>query len=424
MPDGPQTNSDSSVNSIAVPPVQDAATSSDSSGVEPKIQPVPVPLAPKAPNPKPDPFAPVPVTPSDVKSSRQSPSLSSTPSSSQHANSQSRVKIKTPPIMWQQTQEILSKIETLLGGKVVSYFTSGTISSGDVKYFHAHLKNIGFQDRLFFVVVSPGGDGMSAYRIAYLLRNYCKELVIVLPEKAASAATMLCLAADSLMMSPLSYLTAVDTSMAHPLNPKGPDNRPVRVELEEVKRAISVLENSGSGDQDKVDIYKTIFNYIHPVAFGSMERSSNLSEMLCSDILDLRQSPPDMEEKKILVDKLNHDFPSHGYPIIKKKARELGLNVVDTGSDLDNLLWDYLNIVRYIMEPVRTDFTDSYFHSEVIPTLIESVDRRFVVKDVIERRLDPIIKGWTTTKEEYKWYSTYESEVDGKKKLNISLIDF
>lgn len=399
MPNEPQNPSDISVNSIAAPSQQD-------DNVPPSV-------------PNPQQHKPVPAPPKPAEE-RQQPTPP--PPSPQPVIKSGKPQFKSPPIMWEQTQDVLSKMETKLGGKVISYFTSNSIVSDDVKYFHAHLKNIGFQDRLFFVVVSPGGDGMSAYRIAYLLRNYCRELVLVLPEKAASAATMLCLAADGLMMSPLAYLTAVDTSMVHPLNPKGSDNKPVRVELEEVRRAVSVLANDSK--QDSAEVYKAIFNYIHPVAFGSMERSANLSEMLCSDILDLRQNPLSPEQKKTLVDKLNHDYPAHGYPIIKKKARELGLNVLDTDPELDHLLWEYLNMSRYITEPVRTDFTDSYFHSEKVFTLIESVGRKFVVKDVLERRLDPIIKGWTTTKEESKWYSMYETVENGAKKLNVSLIDF
>jgi ATP-dependent protease ClpP protease subunit len=326
--------------------------------------------------------------------------------------------------MWEQTQAILSKIEQKLGGKVVSYYTTGSIVADDVKYFYAHLKDIGYQDKLFFVLKSEGGDGKSAYRIASMLRNFCNELTIVIPEQAASAATMLSLAADKIIMTPLAYFTAVDTSIVHPLNPKDKNNSPVSIELEEVKKAVNVLLEEKSDKTDKLEVYKTIFNYIHPVAFGAMERTLNLSERLCKDILALRKDPPSDEEASKLINVLNQEYPSHVYPITRKKARELGLNVIDSDPELDSLLWSFININRYITEPVRTDINDSFFHTEKMINLIESTGRRLVVTNILERRLDPIIKGWTTLKDEYKWLAVYEAMEEGQKKVKVSFVDF
>jgi hypothetical protein len=331
---------------------------------------------------------------------------------------------KLPPVMWSDTQETLKNIEKKLGGPVLSYFTSLSIVGDDVKYFYTHLRDIGFQKKLFFIIASSGGDGKSAYRIAALLKNYCDELVVVIPEIAASAATMLSLAGDSVIMTPLSFLTAVDTSITHPLNPKDRDNNPVRVELEEIRRAVEVLSKSKTENSDNYEIYKTIFSYIHPVAFGSMERTSTLSEMLCQDMLSLRKVTLDPTAASTLINKLNHEYPAHGYPITRQKAKSLGLPIVDSDDELNNMLWRYLNANRVLTEPVRTDFTDSYFHKETYINAIESVGRRLACRNSVERRLDPIIKGWTTLREEYKWEALFEVEKDGQKKLQISTLNF
>ncbi|NMB70398.1 hypothetical protein GYA27_04345 [candidate division WWE3 bacterium] len=330
---------------------------------------------------------------------------------------------KKPPLMWADSQQILGSIEKKLGGPVVSYYTTGSIVGDDVKYFYTHLKNIGHKEKIFFVLYSSGGDGRSAYRIASLLRSFCDELVIVIPEIAASAATMLALAGDSVVMTPLAYLTAVDTSLTHPLNPKDKSNNPVRVELEEVKRAASTLIKPDNQDKDNLEAYKIMFNYIHPVAFGSMERASNLSEMLCKDILNLRRNPISADEAEKLTVKLNRDYPSHGYPITRKKAREIGIPVVDSDAELDTLLWKYINVNRFLTEPVRTDISDSFFHTETYLNTIESVGRRIAVKQITERRLDPIVKGWTTLRDEFKWEALYEVDENGEKKVMISRLD-
>ncbi|RJR27003.1 hypothetical protein C4561_04475 [candidate division WWE3 bacterium] len=334
------------------------------------------------------------------------------------------IKVKMPPVVWNDTQEVLKSINTKLGGAVVTYFTRGSIVSDDVKYFYSHLKTIGHQEKLFFIITSRGGDGMSAYRIASLLKKFCDELIIVVPEVAASAATMLSLAGDKIIMSSFSYLTAVDTSIVHPLNPLDVDKKPVRIELEEIKRSVSALSSTFKADESQSKVYETIFSYLHPAAFGALERASNLSEMLCKDILSLRKNPPSEEEASVLINKLNKEYPSHGYPIVPDKAQSLGLPVELADEETNNLLWSLINFYRYITEPVRTDFNDSSFHSEQYMNVIESVGRRLGVKNVLERRLDPIIKNWTTLRNDFVWEALFEKEENGEKKLIKSNLNF
>jgi len=381
------------------------------------------PTTPPTPTPPVDPSMPpmtnIPPVPTVPPTTPSVPA----PTTATEQPKQNGPSFKRPPLMWADTQQILSAIETKLGGPVVSYYTTGSIVGDDVKYFYTHLKNIGHKDKIFFLLYSSGGDGKSAYRIASLLKSFCDELVIVIPEIAASAATMLALAGDSVIMTPLAYLTAVDTSLTHPLNPKDKSNNPVRVELEEVKRAAATLIKPENAEKDNLEAYKTMFNYIHPVAFGSMERASNLSEMLCRDILNLRKNPISPEEAEKLTVRLNRDYPSHGYPITRKKAKEIGIPVVDSDTELDTLLWKYINVNRFLTEPVRTDLSDSFFHTETYLNTIESVGRRIAVKEITERRLDPIIKGWTTLRNEFKWEALYEVEENGQKKMMLSRLD-
>lgn len=330
------------------------------------------------------------------------------------------VQPKHPPLMWQQTQKILQEIGTRFESAVVSYYTRGPIANEDVKYFYTHLKNIGFQDKLYFIIISAGGDGLSAYRIASLLKSFCNELIIVIPEVAASAATMLSLAGEKIIMTSFSYLTAVDTSITHPLNPVDKNKNVVRIQLEEIRRATDALAKTYQEGESHKGVYETIFNHLHPVAYGALERASTLSEMLCRDILNLRKNPPAEEVATSLINKLNKEYPSHGYPITAQKAKSLGLPVEDADTETNNLLWSLLTLYGIITERVRTDYNDSFFRQEQYLNIIESVGRRLSVRNTMERRLDNILKGWTTLRDEYKWESLYEEEENGQMKLKMS----
>jgi len=329
----------------------------------------------------------------------------------------------SPPIEWDITQSTIQNLENKLGGKVITYFVDTNIIDDDVKYFYSHLKNIGHQGKLFFILYSYGGDGKASWRIASLLKNFCDELVVVIPEVAASAATMLSLAADQLIMTPLSYLTAVDTSVTHPLNPRSERNLPVSVELDQVTRAVKLLEKKENSDS--ADVYKTIFNYIHPIALGALERTTNLSEMICQDIMELPQKNQLSEDvKSNIVTRLNTYYPAHSYPIPREKAKELGLNVVFSDKELDDMLWKLISTYRFMVEPVRTD-NGNLVHKERTLKIIESLGAMLVVNNILEERLDTIIKGWTTLRNEFRWlrYFIRKTE-DGKEQLCYTKLDF
>lgn len=333
------------------------------------------------------------------------------------------VTFQRKAIYFEKTQNSIQRLEDKLNGRVLVFYDSSSISSDQVKYLYSHLRKMGKQDKLYFVMYSHGGDGKSAYRIAHLLRNFCQELIVVIPEVAASAATMLALAGDSILMTPLAYLTAVDTSLTHPLNPKGVDGRPVRVELEEINRARDLILKDRTDSDKNMEAYKTIFTYLHPVSLGAMERSSSLSEMLCRDILDLKTNklPSDMVDS--LVHKLNREYPAHGYPINRIKARELGLRILDTDKDLDDLLFDAQNLYRFLSDSVRTDINDTFYHLENYITMMETIGFRTFNKAIWERKIDPVIKNWTVVKDETKWYGAFESEQEGKKSVMLTTMD-
>ncbi len=66
---------------------------------------------------------------------------------------------------------------------------------------------------LHFMIVSPGGDGESAVRILRAAQARCRELVVVVPDEAKSAATLLAIGAHTIMMGPTSDLGPIDPQM-------------------------------------------------------------------------------------------------------------------------------------------------------------------------------------------------------------------
>lgn len=334
--------------------------------------------------------------------------------------------LKHPLVLWQETQSLLKDIEKKMGGPVLAYFTAhdSKIHDDDVKYFYSHLKKIGHVKKIFFILISHGGSGESAWRIASLVHNFCDKLVVILPEAAASAATIFSLSADQIIMTPLSFLTAVDTSIYHPLNPKDRDNQPVYVELDEVNRSVNaLLQKTASTTDDLHQIYKTVFDYIHPVAYGAIARSTTLSEMLCSDSMDLRTDKLDPQVKRKIIEHLNNNYPSHSYPIPRHKAKELNLPIEYSDGELDGLLSSFLNKYVHISKTARSYLSDTVVHTEVVNTIIESVGQRFFLQHMKERRFDSNMKDWLTFKDEIRWLAVTGSKRGDKEKIHQTLLE-
>ena len=59
-------------------------------------------------------------------------------------------------------------------------------------------------------IASDGGNGQASLRLVNLLRQYRSRLIALVPLECASAATMIALGADEILMGPMAFLTSVD----------------------------------------------------------------------------------------------------------------------------------------------------------------------------------------------------------------------
>jgi Serine dehydrogenase proteinase len=69
---------------------------------------------------------------------------------------------------------------------------------------------------------------MAGFGIVNLVREFYKKLSVLIPFRAHSAATLIALGADEIVMTRLGQLSPVDLSVTSPLNPSvpGPQNSP------------------------------------------------------------------------------------------------------------------------------------------------------------------------------------------------------
>lgn len=131
------------------------------------------------------------------------------------------VKVKEEELQNQSTRiPLYKKLEKLLGLPVITYFTSFRypvmIEDNDAEMIEGLLQVCDLSKGFALVISSPGGLGLAAERIINVCRAYSGtgEYTAIVPAKAKSAATMICLGASKIIMGKTSELGTVDPQVA------------------------------------------------------------------------------------------------------------------------------------------------------------------------------------------------------------------
>jgi hypothetical protein len=324
-------------------------------------------------------------------------------------------KIKQPPVLFDKTQAIIADITTLLGANLITYWNNprGSVVHNDVVVLYEILEQIGKQDTLYLFIKSGGGNGQAALRIVNLLRQYCQRLVALLPLECASAATMISLGADEVHMGPMAYLTAVDTSLTHDLSPVDRDNDRVSVSLDELTRVLRLWRAEDS--DSKENPYKALFNYVHPLVIGAVDRAESLSIMLCKELLGYHMTNDALADE--VANALNAKYPSHNYPILFEEAQNIGLKVEHMPAKINTLLLALNEEYSEMGQRATTDFDDTHAHGNEILNIWEAADIQIYFQQD---------KDWFYRVEERRWITMNDNSswrrlvrMDGETKKTI-----
>lgn len=279
-------------------------------------------------------------------------------------------KIKQPPVLFAKTQSVIDRLSAVLGGPLITYWNNprGSVCHADVNALHELLSRTGAHDTLYLFIKSDGGSGQVSLRLVSLLRQYCKRLVALVPLECASAATMITLGANEILMGPTAYLTAVDTSLNHALSPIDRDNDRVSVSLDELTRVIS-LWNKQKGESAE-NPYQSLFQHVHPLVIGAVDRAESLSIMLCRDLLAHHIDDEATAER--IATTLNSKYPSHNYPILMQEAQKIGLKVDKLPTEINRLLLELSGHYSEMGQRATTDFDEIRAHGNEILNIWET----------------------------------------------------
>jgi ATP-dependent protease ClpP protease subunit len=205
---------------------------------------------------------------------------------------------------------------------------------------------------IHLVIDSLGGSLDSAYKIAKGIRRHCTDFTVVIPRNAKSAATLIALAADTIVMGPWSEMGPLDMQIEHPTS----GGR--TVSALDVKHTVRDVMAIGQGVANitslwarnevglsRADAVRVSLEYaaafcqpllaqVDPVTYSQYTRQMETAKKYAVELRRLVNRPDasefSVEEAEAEVEcctQLLEGYPTHGYAIDVDEALRLGLEV-------------------------------------------------------------------------------------------------
>jgi hypothetical protein len=96
---------------------------------------------------------------------------------------------------------------------VIAHLSHDILASTEIPVLGNILLNIGDVKTLNLILCSPGGDGTVVEKFVSLCRSQCEKFRVLVPYEAKSAATLIALGADQIIMGPQSEIGPIDAQV-------------------------------------------------------------------------------------------------------------------------------------------------------------------------------------------------------------------
>lgn len=260
---------------------------------------------------------------------------------------------------------LYSRIERIRGRPLVAYFTSsrpnaeGAIAPDVIFELEAQLEALPTgSEALDLLLASRGGDPSTAWRIVSLVRERVRSFSILLPEAAFSAATLIALGADEIVMHPNANLGPLDPQVVtHRVNPDG-NTESLSFAFQDVIAFLDLAKQRLGEAGNLTDPLRAVAEEIGAVPLGMGARGSRMATTLAERLLRTHSRPEDEAATSAIAKALSADYFHHGYPLSRTEARQLGLPITDPEAPLAEAMWAvWLDVVRQLAHRQHWDST-------------------------------------------------------------------
>ncbi|MBI4321619.1 MAG: hypothetical protein HY675_24250 [Chloroflexi bacterium] len=225
------------------------------------------------------------------------------------------------------------------------------------------MRTLGKQPALDLFLHSSGGVTDAVWPLISVFREFSQEFSVLIPYRAHSAATLITLGADNILMGEASELSPVDPTTGNQFNPPDEISKGNRraISVEDVTSYFALSRDPGKirvgrlegdatsqvvqdGNDQQVDIdlaFRILAENVHPVALGNVNRSHTQIRQLTRRLLEFYGSRYEKAEIDTIVNLLTQERFSHTDILNRQEAKKLlGQDRVSFPSDAEqDLMW-------------------------------------------------------------------------------------
>ena len=205
---------------------------------------------------------------------------------------------------------------------------------------------------LDLILHSPGGHAEAAEAIVSYLRGRFPGLRVIVPVAAMSAATMMTMAADEIVMAAHSQLGPIDPQLTITTT-EGPRSAPAAA----IKAQFAQAQTDLAANPSHMAAWLPILRSMSPALLQICENAEKLSKTMVKEWLQkyMFQGQVDAEQKAETVTEYLSDykqFMSHGRRVDRDALRRVGVRVVDL--EVDQELQDRVLSVYHAINHTMT----------------------------------------------------------------------
>ena len=221
----------------------------------------------------------------------------------------------------------------------------------DVGAFMEVVHGLPKSDPIDLILHSPGGTAEAAEAIVDYLRGRFPGLRVLVPVAAMSAATMVAMAADEIVMGAHSQLGPIDPqiSIATPEGPRSAPAAAIRQQFEEARRDLAE-------HPEYTAAWLPILRSMAPALLQICENAENLAKSMVTtwlaQFMFADHGEPEAAARRVAAELSDYrQFMSHSRRLGAGRLRELGLNVIELESDprLQDLVLSVHHAVNHLM---------------------------------------------------------------------------
>lgn len=249
--------------------------------------------------------------------------------------------------------EYLQQLEALRKRRVILYVTEDRspaklIDDPDIDIFYHCLRRFATPHQLDLVLHTMGGKVSVSHRIHQLLRSYAPHVDVLVPRKARSSGTLLCLGADNVVLTPIAELSPLDPHIAGGDTASG---MPSSISAEDI-RALRQMAETWFGlqsEESRIEVFRVLGERIFPTTLSSFFRADQQMRQIADKMLQC-QLPDQTQLRQQIVERLISGYYAHDTKISLSEAQDIGLRVVAASAAEEEFLvglWqachDYFN---------------------------------------------------------------------------------